>query len=159
MGIKNRLEQNLKEAMKARDARRTSCIRMLKSRLLEREVALRSKHGADYRIDDAEAEAVISTYAKQRRDSIEGYRQGGRDDLVADEQAELDIVLEYLPEQLTPDQLRTLIREAIEETGAQTVKDLGAVMKVVVPKVKGQADGKVVSQLVREALTPAAGDR
>ena len=154
MAIKEKLEQDLKQAMKARDARRTSCIRMLKSKLLEREVALRAKHGRDYSVSDEEAQAVISTYAKQRRDSIEGYRQGGREDLVADEQAELEIVAGYLPEQLTPDQLRDMIREAIEESGAQSVKDLGAVMKIVVPEVKGAADGKLVSQLVREALTP-----
>jgi uncharacterized protein YqeY len=157
MSIKQRLDADLKTAMKERDSRRVSCIRMLKSKLLEREVALRGKHGTDYQIADDEALVVISTYAKQRRDSIEGYEQGGRDDLVAAERAELEIVAQYLPEQLSADELRAMVREAIAESGAQTVKDLGAVMKLVVPKTKGVADGKLVSRLVRELLDGDAG--
>lgn len=155
MSIKKRLDEDMKKAMKAREQGTVSCIRMLKSKLLEREVALRSKHGIDYQIADDEALAVISSYAKQRRDSIESYRQGGRGDLVAAEEAELEIVNRYLPKQLSTDELRELIAGAIAEAGAQSIKDLGAVMKRVMPKTKGVADGKVVNQLVREMLTPA----
>ena len=152
MSIKARLNEDLKQSMKQKDSRRTSCIRMLKSRLLEREVELRAKQGKDYEVTDDEAKSVISTYAKQRRDSISSYKQGGRDDLVAAEQAELDIVTGYLPAQLTPEQLHTLVSEAITESGAASVKDLGKVMKIVVPRTKGVADGKLVSQLVRGLL-------
>ena len=153
MSIKDKLDRDLKLAMKDRDSRRTACIRMLKARLLDREVALRAKCGTDHVISDEDARSVIATYAKQRRDSIESYRQGGRDDLVADEEAELEIVNGYLPEQLSVDQLRALVQAAITESGATTVKELGVVMKIVVPKVKGAADGKEVSRLVRELLS------
>ena len=152
MSIKKRLDSEMKDAMKRREQRVVGCIRMLKSRLLEREVALRVKQGKNYEITDEEALTVISTYAKQRRDSIESYRQGGRDDLVAEEQAELEIVSRYLPQQLSPEALRELVTSAIAESGASSVKDLGAVMKLVVPRTKGAADGKVVSSLVRELL-------
>lgn len=154
MSIKKRLDADMKKAMKAREQGAVSCIRMLKSKLLEREVALRSKHGTDYQIADDEALAVIASYAKQRKDSIESYRQGGREDLVAAEEAELEIVKRYLPKQLSTGDLRELIAGAIAEAGAQSIKDLGAVMKLVMPKTRGVADGKVVNQLVREMLTP-----
>ena len=152
MSIKKRLDTEMKDAMKQRDKLRLGCIRMLKSRLLEREVALRGKHGKDYAITDEEALTVISTYAKQRRDSIESYRQAGRDDLVAAEEAELSIVTDYLPRQLSADDLRAMIKEAIAESGAASIKELGKVMKIIVPRTKGAADGKLVSQLVRELL-------
>ena len=152
MSIKKRLDTEMKDAMKQRDKLRLGCIRMLKSRLLEREVALRGKHGKDYAITDEEALTVTSTYAKQRRDSIESYRQAGRDDLVAAEEAELSIVTDYLPRQLSADDLRAMIKEAIAESGAASIKELGKVMKIIVPRTKGAADGKLVSQLVRELL-------
>jgi hypothetical protein len=154
MSIRDRLDADMKKAMKSRDQGRVNCIRMLKSKLLEREVAMRAGKGADYRIEDGEAQAAISAYAKQRRDSIESFRQAGRDDLAEAEQAELEVVGGYLPEPLTPEQLEALIRQAIEESGATSVKDLGAVMKLVMPKTKGLADGKAVNQLVRHLLSP-----
>jgi len=154
MSIKQRLDTDMKQAMKAREQRTVTCIRMLKSKLLEREVALRSKEGKDYEITNEEALTVISTYAKQRRDSISSYRDGGREELATEEEAELEIVERYLPQQLSEDALRELIAGAIAESGASTIKDLGSVMKLVVPKTKGLADGKLVNQLVRELLTP-----
>jgi uncharacterized protein YqeY len=154
MSIKQRLDAEMKQAMKSREQRTVTCIRMLKSKLLEREVALRSKEGKDYEITDEEALTVISTYAKQRRDSIASYREGGREELATEEEAELAIVERYLPQQLSEDALRELITGAIAESGASTIKDLGSVMKLVVPKTKGLADGKLVNQLVRELLTP-----
>ena len=152
MSIKQRLETDMKQAMKGRDRPRVTCIRMLKSKLLERQVALRTKHGIDYEITDEEAQAVIATYAKQRRDSIDSYRKGGRDDLVADEQAELEIVSAYLPQQLSEDELRQLVRQAISESGAESVKDIGKVMKTVMPKTQGNADGKQVKKIASELL-------
>ena len=139
-------------ALKAREAGKVSCLRMLKSKLQEREVALRSKHGKDYRITDEEAQTVIATYAKQRRDSIAGYRQGGREDLVVQEQAELEIVQTYLPQQLGAEEVEALIREAIAESGASSLADMGAVMQVVMPKVKGRADGKQISKIAGQLL-------
>lgn len=92
------------------------------------------------------------SYAKQRRDSIDSYRQGGREDLAAQEESELAIVLEYLPKQMGADEIRQIVSEAIAACGATTVKDTGAIMKLVMPKVKGAADGKLVNQIVAELL-------
>ena len=150
--LKERLEQDVKTSMKARDAQRLSCLRMIKSKLLEREVALRTEHGRDYSIDDDEAQKMIAAYAKQRRDSIESYQKGGREDLVAAEQAELQIVSEYLPAQLGDDELKAIVKAAVEESGASSAKDMGNVMKVAMPKVAGRADGKRVNRFVRELL-------
>ena len=152
MTIKERLNADLKEAMKARQGARVACLRMLKAKILEKEVELRTKHGPDHELEDEEALAVISAYAKQRRDSIDSFRQGGREDLVAKEEAELEVISSYLPRQLGRDELQKIVREAIEEAGAGSAADLGRVMKIVMPRVKGAADGKLVNQLVREEL-------
>ena len=155
--LRDRLEADLKEAMKVRDTRRVSCIRMLKSSMLEREVALRGSRGTGYKLDDEEARAVISAYAKQRRDSIAGFRQGGREDLAAQEEAELEIVGAYLPAPLSDAELRRLVDEAVQASGATGPRDLGAVMKVLMPRLGGAADGKRVNELVRERLGRATG--
>ena len=154
MSLKQRLEDEIKTAMKARDASRLACLRMLKSRVMEREVALRAKQGRDYTIaeHDDEVQGVIAAYAKQRRDSIDSYRQGGRDELAAAEQAELAIVSEFLPVQLSEDDVRDLVKQAIADSGATSAKDLGAVMKAAMPLTQGKADGKLVNRLARELL-------
>ena len=152
MTIKKRLEDDLKEAMKARDELRLNCLRMLKSKILEKEVSLRAKEGKDYQLSDEEVIQVASSYAKQRRDSIESYRQGGREDLAAKEEKELAVVEDYLPQQLSRDEIVEIVSGAVEESGASSAKDMGAVMRIVMPRVKGQADGKLVNQIVRELL-------
>jgi len=152
MSINERLAAELKDAMKQRDNTRVTCIRMLRSKIQEREVALRTERGKEAKVSDEEAIEVIAAYAKQRRDSIEAYEKGGRDDLVASEKAELEIVSAYLPRQLSEEELTGLVQEAVEESGASSVKDMGAVMKLVMPKVKGRADGKLVNQVVRKLL-------
>jgi len=156
MSIKARLDSDMKQAMKTRDQPTLACIRMLKSKLLEREVALRGERGRDYAITDDEATQVIASYAKQRRDSIDSYRQGGREDLAQAEEAELAVVARYLPRQLSEEEIVGLIREAVAEAGAQSIQDLGRVMKLVAPRTKGLADGKLVNRLVREALGGSA---
>src|SRR5262249_7640500 len=105
------------------------------------------------KLSDPEAIKALAAYAKQRRDSIESYRQGGREDLALKEEAELAIVQEYLPKQLAADEVRRIAREAIAEAGATSPKDLGAVMKIVMPRVKGAADGRMVNQIVAELLS------
>jgi uncharacterized protein YqeY len=125
---------------------------MLKARVMEREVALRAERGVDYRLSDDEVVQAASAYAKQRRDSIESYRKGSREDLAAKEEAELAIVEEYLPRQLSREEIAGVVRRAIEESGAQSPKDMGAVMKLVMAEVKGTADGKLVNEIVREQL-------
>jgi uncharacterized protein YqeY len=154
--LEQRIEDDLKQAMKARDAQRLGVVRMLKARLAETRVAMRGKHGADYRLSDDDASQAIASYAKQRREAIESYEQAGRSDLAEAERAELRIVESYLPEQLAEDELRRIVSEAIERCGARSPADLGTVMREVMPRVQGRADGKLVNRIAREAL---AGDR
>jgi uncharacterized protein YqeY len=155
MSIKRKLEADLREALKARETLRVGCLRMLKSKILEREVALRVERGKDYELEDDETRGVIAAYAKQRRDSIESYRQAGRDDLAGKEEAELAIVNAYLPRQLSDEEIGRIVREAIGESGAASPRDMGKVMKLVMPRVKGAADGKRVNEIVRASLQPA----
>jgi len=150
--IKQKLMDDLKASMKSGDKLRTGCLRMLRSKVLELEVALRPKKGADYELEDEEALQVISTYAKQRKDSIESYRKGDREDLATKEEAELKIIEEYLPQQMSADELRPIVDEVIADSGASSPKDMGQVMKLVMARVRGSADGKVVNQIVREKL-------
>jgi uncharacterized protein YqeY len=152
MRLKQQLDSDIKQAMKAGDRTRVNCLRMLKSKILEKEVSLRAERGADCALNDQEAVEVIAAYAKQRRDSIEGFKQGGRDDLVAQEEQELEIVSAFLPEQLGEEDIRGIVREAITESGASSAREMGAVMKLVMPRVKGAADGKLVSRIARELL-------
>lgn len=154
MSIRERIESDVKQAMKDKQAGRLQCLRMLKSKIQEREVALRADKGREYKLGDEEAQQVVASYAKQRRDSIESYEKGGRDDLVAAERAELEIVQEYLPQQLSEEEVREIVKAAIAETGVTDVKGIGSLMRVVMPRVKGSADGKLVQRLAREQLTP-----
>ena len=119
--------------------------------ILEREIASRGEEVAGT-LSDEQMQAIVTTYAKQRRDSITSYREGGRDDLVQQEEAELAIVTEYLPRQLSEEEIRKIVAEAIEESGASSPRDLGAVMKLAMPRVKGAADGKRVNQIARELV-------
>ena len=152
MSIEKRLQDDIRESLKTGDKVRLGCLRMLKSKIQEKTVACRAKQGREYQLTEEEVLGVISGYAKQRSDSIEAYRQGERADLLAKEEQELKIVREYLPSQLTEEEVATLVKEAIAESGASSPKDMGTVMKLVVPRTKGRADGKVVSQLVRDLL-------
>jgi hypothetical protein len=152
MSISQRIVEDMKTAMKAGDKDRLGTLRMLKSKLQMAEVDLRGKKGLDYVLEDEHALGALSSYAKQRRDSIESYDKAGRPDLAAKERTELEIVQEYLPAQLGEDDVREIVKQAIAEVNASSPDDMGAVMKVVMPKVKGVADGKLVNQLVRDLL-------
>jgi len=152
MSIKARLEADIKSAMKAGDRARLSCLRMLKSKILEREVELRAGREPGYSLSDEETVEVIAGYAKQRRDSIEGFERGGREAQACREREELEIVTGYLPEQLSEEQLRGIVQEAIAACGASSARQMGEVMKIVMPRVKGAADGKQVSRIARELL-------
>ena len=152
MTLVQRILDDMKDAMRAKEKDRLQVIRMLKSRLQEKEVAQRAKEGPDYKLKDEEALAVIAAYAKQRRDSMSQYREAGRDDLAEKEAAELKLVEVYLPKQMDEAEIRELVDAAVNESGASSVKEIGLVMKVLMPKVKGKADGKLVNQIVRERL-------
>jgi len=134
-------------AMKARDASRLSALRMLKAAVMNKGV----EKGRD--LDDAEVLQVIASLAKQRRDSIEQFAKAGRTDLVEKETAELNILQAYLPAGATPEEINAAVAEAIAETGASSPKDMGKVMKAVMPKLAGKnADGKAVNEAVRRTL-------
>ncbi len=152
MTLKQRLAEDLKSAMKAGDRSRIECLRMLRARILDHEVGLRPQKGTAYELGDDEATQVVQAYAKQRREAIDEFRKGQREDLASREEAELAIVQSYLPLPLAEAELRALVRAAIAQVSATSPRDLGAVMKRVLPAVQGRADGKLVSQIVRESL-------
>jgi uncharacterized protein YqeY len=152
MSIEQRISDDLKAALKAGQKERLSVLRMVKARLQEATVELRGRQGPAARLDDEQATAVLATCAKQRREARESFIQGGRQDLAAKEEAELEILQEYLPRQLDEEEIRRHVREAIAETGAGSPREMGAVMKVVMPKLKGAADGRLVNRIVRELL-------
>ena len=134
-------------AMKARDASRLSALRMLKAAVMNKSV----EKGRD--LDDAEVLQVVASLVKQRRDSIEQFTNAGRTDLVEKETAELTVLQAYLPAAATPEEINAAVAEAIAETGASSPKDMGKVMKAVMPKLAGKnADGKAVNEAVRRTL-------
>jgi hypothetical protein len=137
----------LREALKSRDDLKVSVIRMIKASLKYKEIEKMSS------LTDSEILSVLSTLAKQRRESIEQFSAAGRTDLADKETRELEIIRSYLPNQLSLSELDDLIRSAISESEASTLNDLGKVMKVLMPKVKGVADGKIVNLRVKELLT------
>ncbi len=152
MTIRERIVADLTAAMKAKDTRRLGVVRMLKARIMEAEVDQRGAKGPGHVLGDQECLAVIASYAKQRRDSIDAFRKGGKEDLATEEEAELAIIQQYLPAQMSDDEIRGIVAAAIAESGATSAKELGTIMKIVMPRLKGQADGAVVNRIVRELL-------
>ena len=133
--------------MKAKDGDRVSVLRLVLAAVKNREIELKSE------LDDDQTLAEIMSAAKRRKESIEAFKEGGREDLVLKEGKELAILEEYLPEQLSSEELKSLIQGAIESTGASSPGDMGKVMKVIMPEVQGKADGKVVNMIVKELLS------
>ena len=148
MSLKEKLANDMKEAMKAREAgkERLSVIRLVRGAIRQIEIDQRVE------LDDEGVLAVISKEVKQRRDSIEEFKKGGREDLVAQNEADIAILMEYLPAQLTEAEVKALVDEAVAAVGAKDPKEMGKVMKELMPKVKGKADGKLVNQLVKAAI-------
>ncbi|HSW64232.1 MAG TPA: GatB/YqeY domain-containing protein [Dissulfurispiraceae bacterium] len=146
MPVIDTLSADLKEALKARNEIKLSTLRLIKASLKNKEIENMSVLTHD------EIVAVLSTMAKQRRESIEQYTAAGRLELASREEQELSIIQSYLPKQLAPEELDAVIRTVILESGATSTNDMGKVMKALVPKVKGIADGKLVNQRVRDLL-------
>ena len=146
MSLSQRITNDLQTALKQSDKLTLSVLRMAKAALTYR----KKEEGEELSEDDVIA--VLSTLAKQRRESIEQFLQGGREDLADKERQELDILLSYLPKQISTQELDILIAEVIHETSADGLKDLGKVMKILMPKIKGVADGKIVNQRVKDLL-------
>jgi uncharacterized protein YqeY len=146
MTLKEQLNDAMKAAMKARDNLRLSAVRMARAAISNREIDSRTE------LDDHAVVEVISTMVKQRRESIRMYREGNRLDLAEKEELELAVLLEFMPLQLSPDEIDTLVSRIILDMEAHGIKDMGLVMKAVAPLTAGKADGKVVSDAVRRLL-------
>lgn len=150
MTLKDQISEDIKTAMKAKDKVRLETVRSIKKLILEKETSVRPQ-GQESLTEEQEME-VLTQLAKQRRDAIEQYRQAGRDDLAATEQQELAIIEEYLPQQLSDEEIRGAIAAIIAEVGATSVRDLGKVMGPAMQRLKGRADGKKVQLFTKEAL-------
>ncbi len=146
---KQKLQEELKQAMLARDVLKTSVLRLLLSAINYYEI---QKGGAGYEATDEDVLQVIQKEAKQRRDSIEEFKKANRPELVEKESKELEMLQVYLPQQMSEEEIRTLVKEAINQTGAKTMAEMGKVMGALMPKTKGKADGSLVSKIVRESL-------
>jgi len=138
--------------MKAKDKLRLETVRSIKKLILEKEVEARAATGEATLTADQELQ-LLSQLAKQRRDAIEQYRKAGRDELADQEAAELAVIEEYLPQQLTAEEVKAIVLAVIAEVGATSPKDMGKVMGPVMQRVKGQADGKLVQDLVKQSLS------
>ncbi len=147
MDLKEKIMEDLKTALRAGDERRKSTLRMLRSAIRYREVDVQ------HPLSEEEVLEVIAKQVKQRRDSIAEYKKGGRQDLVDEETAELEILSAYLPRQFTPEEIEGMAQEIIEQVGATDVKQMGMVMKELMPQMKGRADGKFVGEVVRRLLS------
>lgn len=147
---KAKLQEELKQSMLAKNELKTSVLRMLLSAINYYEI---QKGGAGYSASQEDIVSVIGSQAKQRRDSIEEYNKANRSELADKEQKELEILQTYMPAQMSEDEVKKLVNEAVSQTGASTIQDMGKVMGILMPRVKGKADGSLVSNLVKQALT------
>ena len=147
MTFKNKVDQEMILAAKATDKIRLSALRLLKNGLHNREIDLKRE------LNEAEFLQLLSGMVKQRRDSIEQFEKGGRPDLVEKEEAELKVIREFMPAEMSETELDAIIAEAIRETGAAGVRDMGKVMKILMPRVTGKADGKTVGEKVKLILS------
>ena len=146
MSIKEKLTADLKESLKSCDKVKLSVVRMVLSSIKNKEIDKRAE------LSDDEALTVLSHAAKLRKESIEEFTKGGREDLVQKEREELRVIENYLPEQLSEDKLKEIAKEAILEASATSAKEIGKVMKILMPRLKGQADGKIINKIVLQAL-------
>ena len=146
MTLKERLQEDLTNAMRNKDTLRLSVIRLAKAAMMNLEIA------RGHKLDDAEVIEVLAKEAKQRNDSIAEYEKANRPDIVETLKKEISIIQEYLPAQLTESELKSIIQETITAVGATSKKEMGKVMSALMPKVKGRADGKLVNQIVNSLL-------
>jgi uncharacterized protein YqeY len=151
MTLTERLEAAMRDAMRARDEQRTQTLRMAMAAAHNQRIAKGQE------LTDDEVVDVLTRQVKQRRESIAMYRDAGRDDRAAAEEAEAAILTEFLPAQLSEEEVEDLVRAAIAQTGADSPSDLGRVMGVLAPQTRGRADGRAVSDAVRRLLAPGAG--
>jgi hypothetical protein len=150
MSLKDRISEDIKTAMKAKDKVRLETVRSIKKVILEKEVSLRPQ-GQESLTESQETEVLVQQ-AKQRREALEMFRQAGRDDLVEQQVQELAIIEEYLPKQLSDDEVGTVVDEVMASVGASSIKDMGKVMGPVMQQLKGKADGQKIQAIVKAKL-------
>ncbi len=148
MSLEERLVEEMKQAMKSNDKLRLSTIRMVRSALKNKEIELRK------RLEDEEVVKVIQAMVRKGEESVEQFQTGGRTDLVEKETKEIEVLKSFLPQPLSEGEILAIIEQTIQETQASSPKDIGKVMKSVMPKIGGKADGKRINQLVKERLSP-----
>jgi uncharacterized protein YqeY len=148
MSLEERLVEEMKQAMKSNDKLRLSTIRMIRSGLKNKEIELRKK------LEDEDIVKVIQVMVRKGEESVEQFQAGGRVDLVEKEKREIEILKSFLPQPLSQEEILKFIGQSIQETQASSPKDIGKVMKSVIPKIGGKADGKLINQLVKEKLSP-----
>ena len=148
--LEERIAKDYVQAMKDRDHVRSSTLNFLRADLKNVRIDKRADH-----LEDGDVVAVIKKQIKQRQDSIDLYGQGGRQDLVEKESAEMAVLKGYLPQEISEEELKVFVQEVVHETGAQSMKDMGKVMKALFVKVQGRADNKLVSAMVQKVLTPS----
>jgi len=146
VSLKEQLAADLKQAMKDKDTVRKNVVQLIRSGVLQVE------KDKQITLDDEGVLDVIAKQLKQRRDSLPDYEKSGREDLVSQLKTEMEILMGYLPKQLSREELEVIVKEAVESTGAATIKDMGKVMAAVMPKTKGRADGKVINEIARGFL-------
>lgn len=147
MSLKDRLMEDLKTSMKNKDTIRKNTITMVRAAIKQIEVDERKE------VDDTEIIEIISKQLKEKRNVIDDFKRGERQDLVDLTNREMEILLEYLPEQLSEEEVEKIVKETIKDLNATSMKDIGLVMKTVMPKVKGKTDGNIVSNIVKKALS------
>lgn len=148
MSLEERLVEEMKAAMKSNEKLRLSTIRMIRSTMKNKEIELRKP------LNDEEIQKVIQGMVRKGEESLDQFKLGGRTDLVEKESKEIEILKSFLPQSLTHEEILKIIDQTIEETQSTSLKDLGKVMKALMPKLQGKADGKQVNQLVKERLSP-----
>ncbi len=146
MTLKQKLQEDLKTSMKNKDTLRKSVITLIRSSIKQVEVDKRIELNDDDVID------IISKQLKQRNDSLEQFLDAGREDLVEETRSEIEVLKEYLPQQLSEEELNEIVKQTISEVGATSMKDMGKIMSAIKPKTKGRADGKLINKLVKENL-------
>ncbi len=147
MSLKEKLMDDLKAAMKDKDIVRKNTVQMVRSAVLQFEKDNKTE------LDDSGIIDVIAKELKRRRDVLPEYEKSGREDLIADINREIEVLLAYLPKQLTKEELEEIVIDAIKETGAASMKDMGKIMAAVMPKTKGRADGKMINEIVKAQLS------
>jgi uncharacterized protein YqeY len=146
MNLSERLNEDMKQAMKSKDKFKLSTIRMVRSTIKNLEIELKRD------LDDNELLDILSREIKQRKDALQEFEKAGRDELAESNRAEIEILSQYLPAQLTEEEIKVIVQQTIQETGASSKADMGKVMAALMPKVKGRADGKLVNQTVQQFL-------